>query len=351
MSPGHQRGEGDAAAGTPVQARPGPDLAPGVPGDEVLEVGGQAGRRGLGPIHMGVAEDRPADRHPGRVPIGVVGRHWPAEVGGQCPPDRSRLFDAGEVRRMGDLHQGGVRDAVGEFARVRGRGRQVVPPGDDKGRHGDATEVRPQVVAGQRVAAGGVAGRVHSGEFGEKAADPVRGPIGESGGEPACGCGSHQRGRALLADDGGAVTPAVRFPETRGRADQGQRAEPLCPVDAEVGSDRTTERDPRIRELGVAVHVGQFQDEFGEIRNAGPGPGFSPGHVGGGATVTRQVETQHPVVAGESPDQFVPDVQGGAKRRAEQQRRPGHRAVDAVVQADGAAHASPRVRGRVSRPL
>jgi hypothetical protein len=40
VAAGHQRRNGEEAAGAPVEHEPGPDLAPRVAGDEVLEVGG-----------------------------------------------------------------------------------------------------------------------------------------------------------------------------------------------------------------------------------------------------------------------------------------------------------------------
>src|ERR1700722_813734 len=60
---GGQHGQRDDRALRTAQPGPGPDLAPGVPGDPVLERGGELGRAGRGPIHVGVAEDRPANRH------------------------------------------------------------------------------------------------------------------------------------------------------------------------------------------------------------------------------------------------------------------------------------------------
>ncbi len=65
---GAEKRHGDAGAGAPVEARPGPDFAPGAAGDEVLKGSGEVITVGEGPVDVGVAEHRPADgqaRRPG----------------------------------------------------------------------------------------------------------------------------------------------------------------------------------------------------------------------------------------------------------------------------------------------
>ncbi len=46
-----------------VEPGPGPDFAPGVAGDQVLELGGERRRRGHRPVDVGLAQDRAPDRH------------------------------------------------------------------------------------------------------------------------------------------------------------------------------------------------------------------------------------------------------------------------------------------------
>src|SRR4051794_27513217 len=82
-----QQGQRHAAAGTPVQDVAGPDLAPGVPGDEVLEAGGERCRGGERPVDVGVAEHLPPYRHAGRVPV-VSHRVPPGSVGSPPRPAR-----------------------------------------------------------------------------------------------------------------------------------------------------------------------------------------------------------------------------------------------------------------------
>src|SRR6185503_2218358 len=55
-----QRPDHEHAARAEVQARPRPDLAPGVARDEVLELRGERVRARMGALHVGVAEDLPA---------------------------------------------------------------------------------------------------------------------------------------------------------------------------------------------------------------------------------------------------------------------------------------------------
>src|SRR5882757_5753383 len=70
---GDQGGQGDAAAGAPVESGAGPDLAPCVAGDEVLEFGGEGGGALDRLVHVRVAEHLSAYGHPGGVPRVVVG--------------------------------------------------------------------------------------------------------------------------------------------------------------------------------------------------------------------------------------------------------------------------------------
>src|SRR5205085_9395194 len=58
---GDEERQGEAAAETAVQTRAAPDLSPGVPGDEVVELGGEGGLC-RGALHVGVTEDDPAQR-------------------------------------------------------------------------------------------------------------------------------------------------------------------------------------------------------------------------------------------------------------------------------------------------
>src|SRR6185295_15204958 len=58
---GEQRPDHQDPARADVQARPRPDLAPGVARDEVLELGREPVGARLGPVHVCVAEDLPAD--------------------------------------------------------------------------------------------------------------------------------------------------------------------------------------------------------------------------------------------------------------------------------------------------
>src|SRR5919106_1227187 len=58
-----QRGKGDAASRLAVQAGAGPDLTPGVPGYEVLEVRGELRRAPDGTVHVFVTQNLATDFH------------------------------------------------------------------------------------------------------------------------------------------------------------------------------------------------------------------------------------------------------------------------------------------------
>src|SRR5687767_5211781 len=60
---GDERGQRHAAAGLAVEARTRPDLAPRVPGDEILELAGEVGRPLDGAVDVLVSEHFAADAH------------------------------------------------------------------------------------------------------------------------------------------------------------------------------------------------------------------------------------------------------------------------------------------------
>jgi len=61
---GDQEGDGEQAPGRAREPRPGPDVAPDVPRDELLEVGGEGGLSGERAIDVRVAEHGAADGEP-----------------------------------------------------------------------------------------------------------------------------------------------------------------------------------------------------------------------------------------------------------------------------------------------
>src|SRR4029453_3500875 len=111
---------GDAGAGAAVQARPAPDLPPGIAGDEVLEVGGELGGGGRGPVDVGVAEHGPPDGHALVVSALVVHAVTSdGEEGGLLVA----LQGDGEAAPVVPVGEG---DQPGPDLRVRDRGQQGV---------------------------------------------------------------------------------------------------------------------------------------------------------------------------------------------------------------------------------
>ncbi|MNJ65342.1 hypothetical protein D3C77_613510 [compost metagenome] len=58
-----QHGNGNQAAGMPRQARAGPDIAPGMAGDHLLELAVELGEIGQAAIDMGIAKHRATHLH------------------------------------------------------------------------------------------------------------------------------------------------------------------------------------------------------------------------------------------------------------------------------------------------
>src|SRR5690606_2895551 len=105
VTAGDQGGQRDAAAGAPVQAGPVPDTAPGVAGDELLEVGREVVGLCQHAVDVRVPQHVPADLHP--LVVRVRGA-----VGGLLGGDgRGDLGDRRGGRRM--PHGGGRRDGGG----------------------------------------------------------------------------------------------------------------------------------------------------------------------------------------------------------------------------------------------
>src|SRR6266487_1732124 len=69
-----KRGERDHAPLRAGEPWPGPDLAPRVPGDQVLERRGELSRASHRPVHVLVPEHLPAHPHPARRPFLIVHR-------------------------------------------------------------------------------------------------------------------------------------------------------------------------------------------------------------------------------------------------------------------------------------
>src|SRR6516164_8841908 len=68
----HENGDDQQTACSPGQARPCPDLAPGVTGNQVLELGSELIRGGLSLVDMFVAEYSPANFCAHRKPCLII---------------------------------------------------------------------------------------------------------------------------------------------------------------------------------------------------------------------------------------------------------------------------------------
>src|SRR5690606_38178768 len=209
VTAGDQGGQRDAAAGAPVQAGPVPDTAPGVAGDELLEVGREVVGLCQHAVDVRVPQHVPADLHPlvvrvrgavggllggdGRGDLGDRrgGRRMPhgggrrdggggragdgaggqgdlpgAAVVGRLPggrevPDQQvghggGLLDRHQVGGAGDDGEPGVRDARDQVARLGGPGDLVLRADQHQRRHPDAAESGPHVEGGEGLAGGDV---------------------------------------------------------------------------------------------------------------------------------------------------------------------------------------------------
>src|ERR687897_933900 len=79
-----ERGEGNAASRLAVQAGARPDLTPGVPGYEVLEVRGELRRAPDGTLHMLVAQDLATNLHTAIVDRVFRGQLLSLTTGSRC---------------------------------------------------------------------------------------------------------------------------------------------------------------------------------------------------------------------------------------------------------------------------
>ena len=95
-----ERRQRDAAPRAAVEAGPRPDLAPGVAGDQVLEVGRELGRPLDRAVDVLVAEHLAARLHAPRVVVVTSCAHArrPEQVLEQRLGERLGLLDVGEVR-------------------------------------------------------------------------------------------------------------------------------------------------------------------------------------------------------------------------------------------------------------
>ena len=149
VAPGDQRGQGHHRAAAAVQARSGPDPAPRVVGDEVLEVAGEVGGARGGPVDVGVAEHLTAYGEPGLDVLAVAG------FARQVLAEQRRRPRREPRRARGGRHRPARRTArAGHRRRSRGACRagsttsSAAGDGDD-GR-ADLVEPVPDVEVGER---------------------------------------------------------------------------------------------------------------------------------------------------------------------------------------------------------
>ena len=132
VTAGDQGGEGDEGAAAAVEAGAGPDAAPGVLGDELLELPGQVGGAGGGPVDVRVAEHLAAYDHAGVAHladgevVAGVGGLLAEEVPAQQRGDLLGRLGGRQVRDPVELGVRPVAHAVGDRAEQVGRRRDVV---------------------------------------------------------------------------------------------------------------------------------------------------------------------------------------------------------------------------------
>ena len=190
---GGQQGQREHAAGTPVQARPGPHLTPRGGGDDLYQGPESLGRGGQRPVHVRVAEYRPPYREPvgylawsggassfavTMSPSPILARHsvssasWSVpgrqEVGEQLTDLRMR--HVGQMRGAGHQGKAGTGNQPGDTLAWLADG-VVLLPRHHQGRRRDPTEFGFEVHALDGGTGGGIAfrrgGQQHLPEFGD----------------------------------------------------------------------------------------------------------------------------------------------------------------------------------------
>ncbi|GAB2842782.1 hypothetical protein GCM10027074_06600 [Streptomyces deserti] len=261
-----------------------------------------------------------------------VGRR---DVGGQRHFHGKGLFH-GEVSGADDL-QGGPWYAAREFLGVVHRSGQVVGAADDEGGGLYPRQAGPDVVGGEGVTAGRVAGGVGVGEALQQGTAPGGGG-GAGIGEPSVGAGREQRCGALEAYECGTLPPGLRCAEVGGGADQAEGSDASGVVDREVSADGPAQGDARVVEPVVAVVVDEVEDECGEVLHRGTAGLRVAQQIGRAAAVAGQVEAQHVEGVGQSMQVGSPDGHRGAQRGTEDQQGRFGPACQVVVQQSGGGH-------------
>lgn len=180
--------------------------------------------------------------------------------------------------RTQHLHTG-VGDPGRDVLRVVWWGGRVVRAREQERRCGDAGEVRTKVHVGYRLTALRIALRIGAGQHRLQPRGQVGVPTGQLGGDPRAARHAGDGRRALGADRGGAVAPALSGWQPRGRAHQDETGDPLGVVGGQMHRGHAAERDSGdVGPLDVEL-VQDAEDIGGESAQAAAGSDRLAGDV------------------------------------------------------------------------
>ena len=286
------------------RARPGPDLAPRVARDQVLELARQGRRTLHRAVDVGVASTSRRTRMPAsggrrRRRRGPARGRWLRVVGARCSSIASvtgvGALDVDQMRGALDRPQPRAEDRVGDELGVLGRRGGVVVADDHERRRADLRQPLTQVHVADRRAAGRVApGRDHA----EHRVEAGGRSPGSAGGREPARAASRRRSRAMPRAStvcGGEPRHIAGGPS---RADVAQQHDPVDALGGRAGQlhrGHAAERDAGdARALDAEVVeqpaqvVGQARGSSARRRAAGdaPWPRVSYRHDAGAGAVS-----------------------------------------------------------------
>ena len=210
MAARHQRGQRDQRPASAVEARPRPDGAPGIFGDQPLEVGGEIGGRRDGPVDVRVTEDLAPNRHPAGIHV-VGGRRRRRCRSCACSAISAATGPGASAgARCADAvqhDQPPVLDTGGDALQVIRRSGDVLAACDGQDRCADLLQPVGDVESRQRLTHLRIGAGVRVTQRIEKRRADTRLALGKSAGNQRCAAAGEHGFGSRRADGRGALPP------------------------------------------------------------------------------------------------------------------------------------------------
>ena len=244
------------------KALPSPDRAPGIFGDEPLEIGGEIGGRRDGPVDVRVAEDLTPNRQPGGIHL-VGGRRRRRCEACACSAisaaTRTGACGGREMPHAVQHDQPPVLDTGGDALQMIRRSSDVVAARDGEDRRADLLQSVDDVESSQRLTHLGIRAGVRGSQRIEKRRAEAGLPLGEVGGEPPLRRSGEHGFSSRRADGCCTLPPRVRGADRRTGAQQGGRRDPVRRIQQQLQPDATSDRITCVMECFAGELVGECQ--------------------------------------------------------------------------------------------